>query len=562
MSEAFVAPSHRPKTRLTFLQAEVCFASTSADGMKKEEFQKLLGQEREKFRQQLATRTVDPSGLFSGFTGRIGVVLSGGGARGAYEAGALLAFQDAAMPTHILAATSVGSINAASYASHSSSLVGNAESLIESWTQVSPPAMGIDWSRYILMLAGLVAATAGFFNALRGWLQEHGTFLHGSYPVLTWLSLMLAGISVLLLYDQMPYFFYVVSNFLHRGHWKPDMKKALRSLSANLLVWGFVYIFLNFTHLHFYSRVVQFDLSSRVLALVLVLLFVALWFVMRERLSLLSHRFLRMPLRSGLFPNYERTTFLRGRIAADRLRASPIRVIMTATDLDAGRANYFSNASPEELAGDPNVAQTFVRSEVVQPDDLLQAVIASSAFTIVYEAVPMLGRLWTDGGVITNQPIRPAVRLGADILFLVMVQPANAPDKSAVKTFMDAGVRAMDILMARNLKADLRLLDYINRMCVNYATGLNLRPEEIEIEMAGARFKYIKAFTISPRQPLAATSLDFDGEITSPTILEGYRDGQGAITEFLDYLGNLTTLRPRHLVKLVTEELAEKQTAR
>ncbi|HTD24347.1 MAG TPA: hypothetical protein VK738_16945, partial [Terriglobales bacterium] len=61
--------------------------------MKKEEFQKLLGQEREKFRQQLATRTVDPSGLFSGFTGRIGVVLSGGGARGAYEAGALLAFQ-------------------------------------------------------------------------------------------------------------------------------------------------------------------------------------------------------------------------------------------------------------------------------------------------------------------------------------------------------------------------------------------------------------------------------------------------------------------------------------
>jgi len=307
---------------------------------------------------------------------------------------------------------------------------------------------------------------------------------------------------------------------------------------------------------------VQFDLSSRVLALVLVLLFVALWSVMRERLSLLSHRFLRMPLRSGLFPNYERTTFLRGRIAADRLRASPIRVIMTATDLDAGRANYFSNASPEELAGDPNVAQTFVRSEVVQPDDLLQAVIASSAFTIVYEAVPMLGRLWTDGGVITNQPIRPAVRLGADILFLVMVQPANAPDKSAVKTFMDAGVRAMDILMARNLKADLRLLDYINRMCVNYATGLNLRPEEIEIEMAGARFKYIKAFTISPRQPLAATSLDFDGEITSPTILEGYRDGQGAITEFLDYLGNLTTLRPRHLVKLVTEELAEKQTAR
>ena len=166
-----------------------------------------------------------------------------------------------------------------------------------------------------------------------------------------------------------------------------------------------------------------------------------------------------MPLRSGLFPNYERTKFLRSRIAADRLRASPIRVVMTATDLDAGSAKYFSNVPVEELARDPNVQQSFVRNEIVQPDDLLQAVIASSAFTIVYETVPVLGRLWTDGGVITNQPIRPAVRLGADILFLVMMQPANAPDKSVVKTFMDAGVRAMDILMSRNLKADLRLLD-------------------------------------------------------------------------------------------------------
>jgi len=127
---------------------------------------------------------------------------------------------------------------------------------------------------------------------------------------------------------------------------------------------------------------------------------------------------------------------------------------------------------------------------------------------------------------------------------------------------MDAGVRAMDILMARNLKADLRILDYINRMCVNYATGLNLRPEEIEIEMADARFKYIKAFTISPRQPLAAASLDFDGEITSPSILEGYRDAQGAVVEFLDYLAHLTNLHPRHLVKLVTDEVVERQAAK
>jgi predicted acylesterase/phospholipase RssA len=529
--------------------------------MKKDEFQKLLAEERQKFRAKLEAHEVAPSRLFSAFNGRIAVVLSGGGARGAYEAGALMAFQDAGMPTHIIAATSVGSINAASYASHSSTLVGNAESLVESWTQVSPPAMGIDWSRYVLMLTGLIAATAGFFNALRYWLEEHGTFLHTRHPVMIWLALMLAGISILLLHDQMPYIFYVVANLVHGGHWKPDRLKALRSALANLLVWGFVYIFLSFTHLHFASSIVRFDLSSRVLATVLVVLVVALWFMMRARLSLLSHRFLRLPLHSGLFHNYERTKFLRSRIAVDGLRASPIRVVMTATDLDAGEAKYFCNAPPDDLACDLNAQSKFVRSEVVQPDDLLQAVIASSAFTIVYQTVPMLGRSWSDGGVITNQPIRPAVRLGADVLFLVMMQPVGAPDKSTVKTFMDAGVRAMDILMARNLKADLRLLDYMNGLCANYAGNLNLRPEEIEVEMAGNRFRYIKAFTISPGQPLPAASLDFDSKVTCPTILEGYRDSQGAVLEFLDYLTNLKALRPRHLVRLVTEELREKQAA-
>src|SRR5437899_6896012 len=63
------------------------------------------------------------------FSSRVGVVLSGGGARGAYEAGALMAFQDAQVPTHIITASSVGSINAASFASHSEGYVGKADHL-------------------------------------------------------------------------------------------------------------------------------------------------------------------------------------------------------------------------------------------------------------------------------------------------------------------------------------------------------------------------------------------------------------------------------------------------
>jgi predicted acylesterase/phospholipase RssA len=514
------------------------------------QFRRELAKERERFRTSL--RPSDDK-LFARYPGRIGVVLSGGGARGAYEAGALLAFHDAHMPTHILAATSVGSINAAFYAAHSRTLVGNAEPLVDSWAQISSPAVGIDWSRYIFMLAGLVAATAGFFNAIRNWSSRY-IYLHADNPVLTWLALMFAGAALLLLYDQLPYIAYVALNYARGGRWKPDALKAWRSLAANFLVWGFAYLVLNFTHLHIGgTTLMEIDLGTRMLLVLLLAVISLAWFLMRARISRLSHQFLRLPLRTGLFPNYERTKFLRSQIPAQPLRDSPIRVVMTATDLAAGNAKYFTNASVAELRRDPQVNQIFASSEIEQAEDLLQAVVASSAFTIAYEAVPMQGRLWTDGGVVTNQPIRPAVRLGADVLFLVMVDPVDQGEHEQERTFLDVGLRALSILVAKNLAADLKLLGRVNRTCEIYAADLKLRPEEIQLEFAEQSYKYVKAFTICPENPLAVTQLDFDASLTMPAILQGYRDGARAVAEFADYLRGLSAPAERRRVRLVAQ---------
>src|SRR5262252_10328904 len=149
------------------------------------------------------------------FSSRIGVVLSGGGARGAYEAGALMAFQDAQVPTHIVTASSVGSINAASFASHADGLVGKADSLVEAWIELSPATLGIDWSRYIFLLAGLVAASAGLGNLLWEWLKEHGIYLHAHHPKTTWVSLAAAGMVVLFFADSLSYIGYVILNRCH-----------------------------------------------------------------------------------------------------------------------------------------------------------------------------------------------------------------------------------------------------------------------------------------------------------------------------------------------------------
>src|SRR5205807_9516185 len=155
---------------------------------------------RRRFDRELATRTGPLK-----FSSRIGVVLSGGGARGAYEAGVLLAFQDAKTPTHIITSTSVGSINAASYAAHSPGLVGNAEPLVASWIELTPDKLGIDWSRYIFALAGLIAASAGIGNAIWTWMRDKGLYLHTYHPKLTWLALAFAGMAILFFADRLSY---------------------------------------------------------------------------------------------------------------------------------------------------------------------------------------------------------------------------------------------------------------------------------------------------------------------------------------------------------------------
>ncbi len=164
------------------------------------------------------------------FSSRVGVVLSGGGARGAYEAGVLMAFQDAQVPTHIITATSVGSINAASYAAHAEGLIGRAEPLVDAWMELTPATLGIDWSRYIFLLAGLVAASAGIGNFLWLWMQQHGIFLHAHHPKFTWFALGVAGVSILMFADKLSYVGYVIMKFVRKRNWEPDWRKTWVSL--------------------------------------------------------------------------------------------------------------------------------------------------------------------------------------------------------------------------------------------------------------------------------------------------------------------------------------------
>ncbi len=490
------------------------------------------------------------------FSGRIGMVLPGGGARGAYEAGVLLAFQDAAVPTHILAATSVGSINAAAYAAHSSTLVGNAERLVETWYDLTPTAVGIEWTRYAWMLGGLIAASAGFGNLLRYLAAERGIALHLHDPRLTWFALGLAGAAVLLFYDRLPYLLYVLRNLFRRTTWTPDRRKVLASLAANAVVWGFVALAVHSLHVH--ARF-QALLQSHPPALVIVGVAMAalagayLW--LRPSLGREFHRFLRLPLHGGLFPNFERGRLLRQRIPVGRLRTSPMRVIFTTTDLEAGTVRYFSNVPPEVLAELSGADRKFVAEEVSTADDLMRAVIASSALPIVYEPLELEGRQYTDGAIVATQPLRPAIRLGADVVFVVVMDPPGR-GRRELKTFIDVGLRALDILMSQSLVTDLKMLGEINAACERAAAEHRLRPEEVEIDLGTRCFRYLKIFTIRPQAPLAGTVLEFAEDTIAGDILLGYRDAGAQIEQFLAYAPQARLGRPKRTLRFTPEQPA------
>ena len=508
-----------------------------------------LSAARAAFRADIAA--ADATAVWERFPGRIGLVLSGGGARGAYEAGALLAFQDAALPTHIVAAASIGSVNGANFAAHSATLVGNADRLTDNWLTITPRVLGIEWTRYGWMVAGLIALSAGLGNLIYLLTRVLGLEVHLHSPGVAWISLALAGAAVMLFYPQMPYVYFVLARGIRRRIWEADSRRLWPSTLANLLVLAFLVAIVMSLDLHTTFRTLLIR-SPVLVGVGLAVLFLLRWVEHRQRarVSRLWERLVRAPLGTGLFANFDRARYLRAAIPAAPLAASPIRFVVSATDLEDGSPTYFTNTPLDRLAADPGTDAEFVAREVVYQPDLLPAIVASSALPIAFEPIVLENRLLSDGAIVGSQPIRPAIRLGADVLFIVLLNPPRSSARQGEFTFLDVGLRALDILIHQNLRTDLQTTREVNGLCERAAQELGVPPETITIELGRRRFRYIRPFTIRPAAPLGAGILDFGAPATGAMILNGYRDAAAQIQEFLAYAPQSRFGPVRHVLRM------------
>src|SRR5262249_35278670 len=98
----------------------------------------------------------------------------------------------------------------------------------------------------------------------------------------------------------------------------------------------------------------------------------------------------------------------------------------------------------------------------------------------------------------------------------------------------------------------IALLNNINRLCMTYAAEIGVKPEQLELEIGGQHYRYVKSFTIAPREPLPALTLDFDGEIIGPVIVQGYNDACQIIPNFFADAAR-PTRESRRIVRLAAE---------
>lgn len=393
---------------------------------------------------------------------RIAVVLSGGGALGAYEAGVLKVLETVRLAPWLLAGVSIGAVNAVVWLAH-----GRRTAPLEAaWRRMRASTIGLRWgTMFARALGALVAAVAvvellllatgsrELSGAYWLWRRSSGRIDLAStlLDATAWAVLGAAGVAMALLSRRAEGWLSRLSPAADPARMHRRFGLAVLALAAlHAVVWVFAWPWP-----HRFS-------AFAVLALTV------LWLANRPGRT---GEVLRGVL-GGLMPE-TRGRGLWGSAARRRVIESLVRagdprrlvdgdtaLVIGALATDTGRVAHFTSwrePSPE-----------FVRrveaelGEVLplrDPEDALRAAVASSAIPGVFEPVRIAGREFVDAVGLSNQPLHVAIAAEADAVLVVLMYPAGSPPPSppAGNLFQLAG-RLLEVANWRDLQAELRSL--------------------------------------------------------------------------------------------------------
>lgn len=192
---------------------------------------------------------------------------------------------------------------------------------------------------------------------------------------------------------------------------------------------------------------------------------------------------------------------------------------------------------------------------------------ASASIPGMFPPVLIEGVPYVDGGVLLNTPLRPAIRLGAEVIHAIYLDPLveNIPFPQLPNT-LDTLYRLYAITLAANMKNDILTAQDINAALRMVEAGIEPAEPDRAFRMArriverarrGQPYKWVEIHRYRPTTDLGGGGglLDFREEFIDRTIRLGYQD---AVNHDCGGAGCLVLDRPPSRHQLWSEE--EKQT--
>lgn len=392
---------------------------------------------------------------------RIALVLSGGGALGAYEVGVLRALEAAGLRPSILAGVSVGAVNAVMWLANGF----RTAPLEQVWAALRPSSVGLRWVTLLMRaVGGFVMAFAGVQIALTitgsaalsprmlfvapGAISEIATMV---LDVLAWFAVLLVGASIVRGSRQ-------AEDTLARLSPHRDPHRLQRWFGRGLVAAAIVHLFIWVSGIPWPLR----------FSALLLLLGALIWVANRpgqagDRMRRMFLRLLPETEGRGLWGSDARRRLIQRVVEAGdpgALVGGETHLIVSALGIESGQMSYFVNWADPSDSFRARIAQAV--GEVMPlrtPEAIIEAAVASSAIPAVFAPVRIGKREFLDGGVFTNQPLHAVLADDADAIVVVLASPSSGPPKPPhLPNLFEMAGRLLEIANWRDLQTELRAL--------------------------------------------------------------------------------------------------------
>lgn len=443
---------------------------------------------------------------------RIALLLTGGGALGAYEVGVLRVIEQLGIAPRLVAGVSIGAINAIVWLAN-----GRRTAPLETaWRRLRGPEIGLQWLTLALRVSGLALVSAALlesFLTLVGSRELSGAYwfwkkssarldlLSTQLDIIVWLVVAALGLLVLLFARQ-------IDRWLTpRGEGAVSQDAGRRRLGQAAL---------GAALLHAVVWLMAWPWPHRFSASAVAMLTLA-WigsgagrvgqFIRGLAYSLMPETHGR-----GLWSGRRRRRVIERLVAEgepDSLLRPGTRLVMSALAVDTGRVCHFVTWSDFSPAFTARVRESLGEIVVLRsPEEAISAAVASSAIPGVFEPETIDQRHFIDAGGFSNQPLHLALADDSDAVIVVLLQPSDAPPAGSPPSgLMALGGRLLELANWRDLQAELREL-----------------PEGWSRTGDPARVAVIE-----PSRPLPGMLLEFEPEQTARLIALGEADAWRAL---------------------------------